>query len=153
MDSEAEREAMEHRNESKLKNSKKKLKGTGRTGKTSGRPSTAKAGCKRCKDCSKEQPLTCFKPGNSVCTDPCLKMKDNIFNACKTSGVLPWYQEQRADAAKWKKLIAWYKKQCPPKEVNGVLKMGGFKVMQYQTEVKAESQIVKDDNKEMMHVT
>ena len=79
-------------------------------------------------------------------------MKENIYNACKAADCLEWYKEQKGDPAKWKKVKHWYIKQCPPKEVNGLTKMGSFKVMQYQTAVRAEQQQIRDGVREMMHL-
>lgn len=49
-------------------------------GKKLGRADATKAGMKKCTDCGKEKPLNAFKPGNAMCADPCLKVKQNIYN-------------------------------------------------------------------------
>jgi hypothetical protein len=79
-------------------------------------------------------------------------MKDNIYNACKAHNCLEWFREQRACPAKWKKMKQWYVKNCPPKEVSGQQKLGFFKVLQFQTQVRAEQQQLRDGVREMMHI-
>ena len=133
-------------------NAERKLKGYGRTGKSAGRATQVKAGLKKCKDCNKDKPMMCFKPGNAVCTQPCLQVKDNIYNACKAANNIPWFQEQRGCPHKWKKVTAWYKKQCCPKEMTKDAKMQNFKVLQYQSHVEAQQQALRDGTREMMHV-
>ena len=70
-------------NKSKKKAKKSKGKNRGKKSGQGGRPTTTKNGEKRCNECGKMKSLTEFKPHNSVCTTPCLNMKDNITNACK----------------------------------------------------------------------
>ena len=60
----------------KQQENKAKKKGSQKTG----RSSATKAGMKKCTDCGKEKPLNEFKPGNAMCADPCLKVKQNIYN-------------------------------------------------------------------------
>ena len=49
-----------------------------------------KQGHKKCNECGVEKPLGDFKIGNSTCTYPCVRMKDNIYNACKKENLLDW---------------------------------------------------------------
>jgi hypothetical protein len=67
--------------------------------------------------------------------------------------MIAWYNEQRADPKKWAKVVAWYRKNCPPKEVNGNTQMGKFKVLQFQQEVMTYQQQLRDGVREMMHVS
>jgi hypothetical protein len=64
----------------KVQLEKRKDKGTQRTGKKSGRPDKVKAGKRRCADCGKDKNLTEFTPANAICTDPCLRTKQNVYN-------------------------------------------------------------------------
>ena len=64
----------------KVQLEKRKDKGTQRTGKKSGRPDKVKAGKRRCADCGKDKNLTEFTPANAICTEPCLKTKQNVYN-------------------------------------------------------------------------
>jgi len=117
--------------------------------KAAGRPTSAKAGNRVCGECGATKPLADFKPGNAVCTNPCLRMKDCLYKACKHEDCLEWYEEQKRDPAKWKKLKRWYQLRCA-----GTLpgkKPKTFSPLQYQTHVRSEQQQLRDGVLEMMH--
>ena len=60
-----------------------------------GPAATVKPGYKLCLDCKIVKENSNFKPGNGICSDPCLKVKENIYNACRAEGLLDWFNEQR----------------------------------------------------------
>ena len=74
-------------------------------------------------------------------------------SSCKAANMIEWFNEQRADMKKWVKVVAWYKKHCPPTKVNGNMQMGKFKVLQFQNEVMTYQQQLRDGQREMMHVS
>ena len=82
-------------------------------------------GFKLCAECLEEKPLCEFKPSSGTCSHPCLKVRDNIYLACKAEELLEWYNEQRSCPMKWKRVKKWYMAQCP----EDAKRMIGFKVL------------------------
>eukprot|EP00971_Amphidinium_carterae_P345374 6486298-Amphidinium_carterae.2 len=116
--------------------------------------SQAKRGpSKKCGDCCRQVLAEEFKPGNGVCT-PCLRIKDNVYNACKSEGEegRKFYLEQRADPKKWKRLVAYYKQVCPPREDYQRKKHAKFPYLQFFQMVRAEQSMLKDGVLEWMHL-
>lgn len=130
-------------------------KGTGKKNRkdrrgSGGRPAAVKAGMKECLDCKVWKPLVEYKPGSAICSSPCFRVKDNVWKACKAEGCLEWYNEQRADQAKWKKVVRWYTIQCPG-DLKSTSKMKTFPVLQYQAKVSSDYEQIRDGIMEMMH--
>lgn len=76
----------------KLKVKKPNLKKKAQGAKVAGRgvKVPTKQGHKKCNECGVEKPLGDYKIGNSTCTYPCVRMKDNIYKACQKEGLLDW---------------------------------------------------------------
>ena len=79
-------------NKSKVKKPNLKKKAQGAKAKQAGRgvKVPTKQGHKKCNECGVEKPLGDFKIGNSTCTYPCVRMKDNIYKACQKENLLDW---------------------------------------------------------------
>ena len=82
----------------KKEKQKKANKEDKRTG--AGRPTSVKGGM-RCSDCGIMKALTEYRPVNTVCNWPCLRVKDNIYKVCAKEKQLGWFQAQRSSPARW----------------------------------------------------
>ena len=122
-----------------------KVKKAAKTKKTM---ATAKPGHKICGECEEEKPDTEFRPGACVCTNPCMRMRENFNRACLKEGCVDWLTEQRKNPSSWKKLKRWYNKQMP----KGGKKVPPVKIMQYFQKIRTEQQALRDGVHEMMHL-
>ena len=103
---------------------------------------STKSGVKTCSDCGKEKGCTEFQPDQALCTEPCLRRKKNIYNACKAQGMAEWFTEQYKDKKKWAKVKAWYSKNCAVH--SGGKRAPKFNTMQYKSWVRNEQQRLRD---------
>ena len=95
-----------------------------------------------------EVPIAQMKPGRNKCS-PCVRMRDNLYNAAKRQDQLEWFNAVTSDPKQWKKLKNWYKRNCADAGKN---KPKTFKVLDYVAVVRNEQQHIHDGVIEMMHL-
>ena len=124
--------------------------GRGGGGKSKGK--VAPKGMKWCNACGKVLPLDQFPPGSGQChTDR--QAVQNLSYAAKVQGQLDWWDEQRNDPKKFRRVIAYYKAKVPTEASIGAKKTSvKFKVNQYLEYCRQEEIIMRDGVHEMMDI-
>ena len=101
-----------------------------------------------CTDCQEFKGLHEFKPGSSICFVPCTRFATNFYQACRAQNQEDYYKEVKADPKAWKKMKAWYMKNC----FSTTGKAKPFKILSYQQGVRNEQAQLRDGVWEMLHL-